>query len=535
MRPERWRRLDELFEAAIELEPAARADLLASACADDPDLLRELHAILASHDLLSAPSTTNATLAVESRLGRYEIVSLLGTGGMGEVYRARDPQLGREVGIKILSRAMASPPISSGASNARHVRSARSIIRTFSRSTTSGWSAASPTWSRNCSREKRFVRASMPVRCPSGRRSTSRGRFVSGLTAAHEKDLVHRDIKPENLFVTREGLVKILDFGLAKQTGGVGASRAEGEPPITEHGLVMGTAGYMSPEQVRGRPADARSDVFAFGAVLYEMLAGRRAFTGESVVETLNAILTTEPPPLATVVPELPASLGRFVEQCLEKDLGSTVDVRPRGRRRARGCPRWGSGRDSAGGQGQVGTGRDTPGGGGQVGTGPGVRVRSGPKILADHRRDAVHRRHGDHRADADELGTAAQARRVRTAGARGDAARRSLRRSQRGLAVERTAAHARHVARADAGARRDRQRAARGELRRTRARSPRTRAPEGRWRVMRARARCSTGSLFKSGQRHAHRRAGRGCRDRPRRGRRQRAGAGRLRARRSR
>src|SRR5439155_301624 len=149
------------------------------------------------------------------------------------------------------------------------------------------------------------------------------GQIVRGIAAAHEKGVVHRDLKPENIFITRAGQVKILDFGLAKTTGPAAESAATAtmmSPAVTEGGMVLGTVGYMSPEQVRARPLDHRTDIFSFGAVLYEMLAGRRAFSGDSQVETMNAILKTDPPEFAEVNPGLPASLDRIVRRCLEKN-----------------------------------------------------------------------------------------------------------------------------------------------------------------------------------------------------------------------
>ena len=147
--------------------------------------------------------------------------------------------------------------------------------------------------------------------------------IAHGLAAAHEKGIVHRDLKPENLFVTKDGRVKILDFGLAKLTHAEAGCQATNLPTAaagTEPGVVLGTLGYMSPEQVQGQPADARSDIFSFGAILYEMLSGKRAFHGDSAAETMSAILKEDPPDLSVTNKNIPAGLERMVRHCLEKN-----------------------------------------------------------------------------------------------------------------------------------------------------------------------------------------------------------------------
>jgi tetratricopeptide (TPR) repeat protein len=330
MTPERWQRLTDLFESALEHAPTERAAFLASACADDPALREEVHAVLDSHDRAGSfgdspafnfATSSDGRLAAGSCLGRYEIVTLIGAGGMGEVYRARDPQLGREVGVKILRpREVASDQLERFEREARAVGALNhsNILAVYD----IGTEADVPyvvsellegETLRTCiNRGSLSLPQSLDIAL----------QIVAGLTAAHEKGIVHGDLKPENLFITSDGLVKILDFGLATHIGATAASQAAASSSATEQGpvSVLGTAGYMSPEQVRGHHADVASDVFAFGAVLYEMLTGRRAFSGDSVVETMGAVLTKEPPAISTTRPELPGALDLIVHRCVEKN-----------------------------------------------------------------------------------------------------------------------------------------------------------------------------------------------------------------------
>jgi serine/threonine-protein kinase len=329
MTPERWQRIAELFESALQQEPGQRAAFLAEACADDPELGREVERLLDSHEHAGgfgdAPAfrfgvtRPEGTLEAGSRLGRYEIRGFLAAGGMGEIYRAHDPQLGREVAIKILL-----PRGDIGRDQlARFEREARAvgalshqnILAVYDTGVAEDVPYVVSELLDGETLRAILTRGPLPVDQALG----FARQIVAGLTAAHDKGIVHRDLKPENLFVTNDGLVKILDFGLAKQqaagTGAV-ASAAAGGTSLTGHGLVVGTAGYMSPEQARGQHADARSDVFAVGAVLYEMVTGDRAFTGDSAVETLHAILTSQPPALS----QLTAPFDRIVPRCLDKD-----------------------------------------------------------------------------------------------------------------------------------------------------------------------------------------------------------------------
>ena len=258
------------------------------------------------------------TLAAGTKLGPYEILSPLGAGGMGEVYRARDSKLNRDVAIKVLPERFASD----ADSLSRFEREARAvaalshpnILAIHDFGTHDGVPYAVMELLEGETLREALSGGALPVR-----RATELAREIArGLAAAHEKGIVHRDLKPDNIFLTRDGRVKILDFGLAKTTGTVPAEGETRSPTVsayTEPGTVMGTVGYMSPEQVRGHGLDHRSDIFSFGTVLCEMLTGRAPFQRETVAETMTAILKEEPSGLAGV----PAGLERIARHCLEK------------------------------------------------------------------------------------------------------------------------------------------------------------------------------------------------------------------------
>jgi Tol biopolymer transport system component len=260
-------------------------------------------------------------LAAGVRLGRYEILSQLGAGGMGEVYRAKDAQLDRVVAIKVLPKQVASDP----ETLARFDREAKAVaalshpnvLGVFDFSTHEGVAYAVMELLEGESLRARL--AAGPI--PSRRAVEFALQICHGLGAAHEKGIVHRDLKPENIFITKDNRIKILDFGLAKQShAGPPQDRETMEIAAhTQPGTVMGTVGYMSPEQVRAQEVDARSDIFSFGIVLYEMLSGKRAFKADSMVETMSAILNHQPPDLVETNRNINPALERIVQHCLEK------------------------------------------------------------------------------------------------------------------------------------------------------------------------------------------------------------------------
>lgn len=267
------------------------------------------------------------TLAAGDRLGAYEVLAPLGAGGMGEVYRARDPKLGREVAIKVLPGGMASDP----AARSRFEREAKTVaalshpnvlaIHDFGSDQGNTYAVMEllegESLDHLLARERIAWRKAIEIAAA----------VADGLAAGHAKGIVHRDVMPANVFVTADGLVKILDFGLAKQSPLAGFAEAEtlalpDEPPrhtLTRPGTVMGTVGYMAPEQVMGTSADSRSDVFSLGCVLYEMLVGERAFRGATAVEVLAAILRDPIPELSPAAGAIPGTIAAVLRRCLEK------------------------------------------------------------------------------------------------------------------------------------------------------------------------------------------------------------------------
>ncbi len=260
-------------------------------------------------------------LTAGTKIGPYEIVAPLGAGGMGEVYRARDTRLGRDVAIKVLPEALArdAERLRRFETEARAVAALNhpNILSIHDIGTHEGAPYLVSECLEGQSLRQELSGGALPLR-----RAVGYGTEIAqGLAAAHDKGIIHRDLKPENIFVTRDGRVKILDFGLAKLARPEAASD-EGvtlEAVPTSAGVVLGTVGYMSPEQVKGEAADARSDIFALGTILYEMLSGQRAFRRDTSAETMTAILKEDPPELSTTGKQISPVMDRIVRRCLEK------------------------------------------------------------------------------------------------------------------------------------------------------------------------------------------------------------------------
>src|SRR6266850_1589370 len=263
------------------------------------------------------------SIAPATRLGTYEIVSLIGAGGMGEVYRARDARLGRDVAIKVLPAGVSSDPdrVHRFEQEARAAAALNhpNILAVHDIGQHDGAPYIVSELLEGETLRERLNDGALAVR----KTVEYAIQIAHGLAAAHEKGVVHRDLKPENIFVTRDGRVKVLDFGLAKLVRPEESHEAVVTltSPATLPGMVMGTVGYMSPEQVRGEPCDARADIFSFGAVFYEMLTGRRAFKRKTSAETMTAILREEPPELNDTGWQGPLALQRILVRCLEKNV----------------------------------------------------------------------------------------------------------------------------------------------------------------------------------------------------------------------
>jgi eukaryotic-like serine/threonine-protein kinase len=315
MEPNRWRRLEDIYHAALDKSAALRPAFLAEACGDDEALRHEIEALIAHSEsdggLLDRPPVAIAAgveMQAGQQLGPYRLIDAVGAGGMGKVYRAVDTRLGRTVAIK-----MSRPEFASFFQREAEAISALNhpnICTLYD----VGPDYLVMEYIEGESLASRLERGPLPL----SDALDCAAQMAEGLARAHEAGIVHRDLKPGNVMIKGDGLVKVLDFGLAR------ASHPESAPVVraslTGAGVLAGTPAYMSPEQVRGGAADARSDVFSFGATLYEMLTGKRPFPGNSSDEVLSAVLDKEPPPVSQVIPQVPAELGRVVAQCLRKD-----------------------------------------------------------------------------------------------------------------------------------------------------------------------------------------------------------------------
>jgi serine/threonine protein kinase/tetratricopeptide (TPR) repeat protein len=325
---ERWRRIEELYHAAIELPAAEREAFLNATCDNDEPLRLEVEALLAvardaepflEEGIQIGDVSGEVTASfIGRRIGPYEVKALLGVGGMGEVYRATDRRLGRDVAVKVLRGDLNADAdrLDRFEQEARAAAALNhpNILAVFDIGRHDGGSYLVSELLEGETLRDLLRRGAPPIR-----QVVEYGvQIATGLAAAHDKGIVHRDIKPENIFVTTDGRIKLLDFGIAKLIESTAHTMAIQQGSATTPGALIGTVGYMSPEQVRGQQIDHRSDIFSFGAVLYELVTGFRAFGRETAPETLTAILNDEPPGTAADSPATARAL-KVARRCLEK------------------------------------------------------------------------------------------------------------------------------------------------------------------------------------------------------------------------
>ncbi len=333
----RWEQVEKLCHAALELEESQRAAFLEQACAGDEELRREVESLLQfdkpGDRFIEEPTVEVAAKMMAhdkpesllgQQLGSYQVLSLLGAGGMGVVYKARDMRLNRSVAIKVLPPDQVSDPDR----KLRFIQEARAasalnhpnIITIYDIGTESGVDFIAMEYVAGKTLDQWIPRKGMRL----GQALKLAIQIADALAKAHSAGIIHRDLKPTNVMVTEDGLVKVLDFGLAKLTevaeSGEGATRTL--EPQTETGTIVGTVSYMSPEQAEGKKVDARSDIFSLGAVLYEMATGQKAFQGDSKLSTLAAILNKNPKPVIEINTAVPRELDRIITHCLRKDVG---------------------------------------------------------------------------------------------------------------------------------------------------------------------------------------------------------------------
>src|SRR6516225_3573561 len=346
MTSDRWQRIEELYHSAREREGSQRAAFLKEACAGDEALRREVESLLAQEKglggFLEAPGLAEAAKRlvqdrgrswVGRQIGSYQIISFLDAGGMGEVYRARDTKLGRDVALKVLPEVLAR-----NAERMARFRREAQVLASLNHpniATIHGLEESNGHWALvmelvegptladriRGSADVGAVREP-PLELDEALRIAKQ--IAEGLEYAHERGIIHRDLKPANVKVRPDGTVKILDFGLAKALEETPAAGSISDSPTvsaaaTREGIILGTAAYMSPEQARGKTVDRRCDIWSFGAVLFEMVSGKQAFAGEDVSHTLAAVIMKDPD--WSVLPDdQPPSLGRLLRRCLTKD-----------------------------------------------------------------------------------------------------------------------------------------------------------------------------------------------------------------------
>jgi eukaryotic-like serine/threonine-protein kinase len=343
MTPERWQQVKEIFNSAINYRPEERSSFISNACSGDEELRNQVESLIASHEESGSFIDKPAFEAAASLLMRekielnsgqmiasYEVISFISRGGMGEVYLAEDKRLGRKVALKLLPASFTTDDDRLR----RFEREARAasalnhpnIITIYEITKAAGSHVIATEFVEGETLRNRLNRSELSL----AETLNVAMQVADALSAAHKAGIIHRDIKPENIMLRPDGYVKVLDFGLAKlseQTSPVVAAEAPTIQVRTGSGIVIGTAGYMSPEQARGLSVDHRSDIFSLGAVIYEMLARRKPFEGETPSDTMAAILKTEPAPLARVAQGVPSELIRIVNKSLRKDREERYQV----------------------------------------------------------------------------------------------------------------------------------------------------------------------------------------------------------------
>jgi len=331
----RWKRIEEVFHSALEVKDTERPEFLQRACGDDRELLAEIESLLPEYEesdsFLDEPLVNAGLAAIASgpkevpsgtRVGPYLIRKMVARGGMADVYVADDPLLGRAAALKIIHPGtLPGDPEASG----RYEREVRAASAVSHPNVAHIYGAGEFDGSKYIAMEYvegtslRELLKKGPITYTKALSIATQ--LAKALSAAHKMGVVHRDIKPENIIVTEDGTVKILDFGIAKLNVGHLPESLDGNVSFrTPPGLIMGTIGYMSPEQVRGKETDSRTDIWSLGVVLYEMLAGRRPFQGDSETDTLTAILTDEPELSESTLSRLHPIMACIVRRCLTKN-----------------------------------------------------------------------------------------------------------------------------------------------------------------------------------------------------------------------